>query len=513
MSTTEKVASASWGRPVYGARQVTSGSLAAQRAARCYADARTCKIKRLNALQIAKRAAAAMGLKAAKIAMIDKLFGFSPAADWESLEANPVVWPSNDALARQLGLSVSTARHHLRGLAAAGLIAHTSHPTYQRRGVRDGQGHIVEAFGIDLSPIIVRYDELLEIALAYEQEGRERRELSCQRTRLRREIESVFAAARRDGIAGDWQAFQARLDRLRETAPADCEAFRGLIEGLSALRDEVEAAFSDASERSNLDTAVTKFRQVQTTAESSSRRSSPAPAPLGHPASNHRPQRRELTSPSERRSRGCGQASANQSNGVGSGADEITHVSLALVRTACPALAAHVPQVFDSWTELCQSGRRLCAAAAINPQVWTEAETHLGPDTAIAALAVTVQRAEDGHISCPGAYLRTLIQRGRKGQLRISRSLFALADRQDQIPAPEIIASEPQDRGFPPGPVTWTGWSELVRRHAPEPIPDVEIVAEAFRAWCCKSSIDLAQPSIEVAFIGFCKKWRPRSNG
>lgn len=94
--------------------------------------------------------------------MIDKLFGYSPAADWNNKDASPIVWPSNEVLARQLGLSISTARHHLRGLAAAGLIAHASHPTYQRRGVRDEQGNIVEAFGIDLSPIIMRYDELLE---------------------------------------------------------------------------------------------------------------------------------------------------------------------------------------------------------------------------------------------------------------------------------------------------------------------------------------------------------------
>ncbi len=128
-----------------------------------------------------------MGLKAAKIAMIDKLFGYSPASDWNSTGSNPIVWPSNDTLARQLGLSISTARHHLRGLAAAGLIAHVSHPTFQRRGVRDANGNIVEAFGIDLSPIIVRYDELLEIALAYEQQGRERRMLCYQRTQIRRD--------------------------------------------------------------------------------------------------------------------------------------------------------------------------------------------------------------------------------------------------------------------------------------------------------------------------------------
>lgn len=123
-----------------------------------------------------------MGLKAANTAMIDKLFGYSPAADWICMDASLIVWRSNDALARQLGLSVSTARYHLRGLAAAGLIAHPSHPTFQRRGVRNKDGDIVEAVGIDLSPIIMRYEELLAVAEGYEHELRERRSTSYRRT-------------------------------------------------------------------------------------------------------------------------------------------------------------------------------------------------------------------------------------------------------------------------------------------------------------------------------------------
>jgi replication initiation protein RepC len=217
MSTTEGFASADQVKPVAGVRRVTPGSLAGQRAARRYASDKKVSVKRIEALQVAKRAAAAVGLKAAKIAMIDKLFGYSPAADWTRMDASPIVWPSNDVLARQLGLSVSTARYHLRGLAAAGLIAHSSHPTFQRRGVRDKDGNVVEAFGIDLSPIIIRYDELLAVAEAYEHEHRERRASSYRRTQIRREIEAVLEAARRDELTGDWQQYQARLNRLLES--------------------------------------------------------------------------------------------------------------------------------------------------------------------------------------------------------------------------------------------------------------------------------------------------------
>jgi len=376
MSMNEESARTGSVRPVAGVRRVTPASMAAQRAARHYAGARTTPIRRVDALQLAKRAAAAMGLKAAKIAMIDKLFGYSPAGDWESKDASPIVWPSNDALARQLGLSVSTTRHHLRGLAAAGLIAHASHPTFQRRGVRDKHGNIVEAFGIDLSPIIMRHDELLEIALAYEHEGRERRSLSYRRTQLRREIEAILVAVRQDGHLGNWQLFQARLDRLRETVPDHLEHFRQIVDALADLRDEVEDAYEKASSRSNLDTAVSISRRVQATAHlSSGNCSSDGPLAGGTDAAESPCPASGREMPVRRH------VEENDRSSSTAGNNDIGHVSLDLVRSACPALEKHLPHVFDSWAGLRQSGRALCVVGAINTQVWTEAETYLGADT------------------------------------------------------------------------------------------------------------------------------------
>jgi replication initiation protein RepC len=148
--------------------------------------------------------------------------------------------------------------------------------------------------------------------------------------------------------------------------------------------------------------------------------------------------------------------------------------------------------------------------ATINTQVWAEAETYLGADAAIAALAVTIQRADNGQVVNPGAYLRTLVQRGRSGQLRISRSLFALAGAKATTVHSQASHPAMPYRGFPLGRISWSSWADLVREHAPKPTPDVETLADAFRSWCRKGNIDLAQPSIEKAFIGFCKKWRQR---
>lgn len=503
MSITEEPASAGWETPLAGVRRVTPASLAAQRAARQYAGDRTMSVKRIEALQLAKRAAAAMGLKAAKIAMIDKLFGYSPAADWNHKSTSPIVWPSNDALARQLGLSVSTARHHLRGLAAAGLIAHSSHPTFQRRGVRDKDGNIIEAFGIDLSPIIMRYDELIAIAETFEREGRERRGLSYRRTQLRREIEGVLEAARRDELAGNWQQFRGRLDRLRETEIGTLDQLHELIESLAAFRDEVEEAFRDASSGSNLDTAVTIFRPVQTTAESSSLN------PCNR--AQHHAQPRELSSAythgeekaSERKSAVIESSAPRPPPPVPNRADDMSKVSLSLMQSACPSIATYATDAFASWGRLREAGRLLSAAAGINLQVWQEAQIELGPDTAISALAITFQKTKDGLVLNPGAYLRSLVQRGTRGELFVSRSLFALANARG--------STTKKEHGFPPtGSIHYTRFADIARANAPKPTPDIDRLAEAFRAWARRGHMDIQQSRIDKAFIGFCRKWKPQ---
>jgi replication initiation protein RepC len=66
---------------------------------------------------------------------------------------------------------------------------------------------------------------------------------------------------------------------------------------------------------------------------------------------------------------------------------------------------------------------RLCS---INPQVVDEARRHLGSNLATVAVAVTFQKTTVNGGAKPGAYLRTLVQRGRAGQLFLSRSLFAM---------------------------------------------------------------------------------------
>lgn len=399
------------------------------------------------ALQVAKRAASAMGLKAAKLALLDQLFAFTKARDWTDPQVSPIVWPTNELLARRLGVGISTMKHHLNGLAEAGLISYCDHPTYQRGGRRDEDGRIVEAHGIDLSPLAIRYGELLDLAETAEADARLCHHLRMTRTALRREIETLIASARLelderscDEACGDteddqstlWQAFQARLDVLREESLADNEARQQNIEALQALRDEVEDAFEALFTYRNFHSAVPISRPLQTTAHNpesepckdgrncANAQYSDLTEAFGQRAFEKKPAEAEVP-------RQAPKETVDAQDAAEAVRDDIVNISLPLLKLACPNLAETLPGSFDNWSAFRISGASMCVIASINPQVYHEAQQVLGANLALAALALTAERYSTGAVTNAGAYLRTLVKRGRIGELFLSKSLFALA--------------------------------------------------------------------------------------
>lgn len=474
-----------------GLRRTTPESLAAQNFARAY-DAPTTKLVTRNAaLKVAKLAAAAMGLKSSKIALIDQLFACSMAGDWQSPGVAPVVWPSNARLAARMGVGVSTMKHHLNGLVKAGLIAYSDGPTYQRRGRRDVDGNIVEAAGINLSPIAVRFEELSEMVEAADYAAREWKRHSYQRTVVRKQIQSLLLSAKGRGLPGSWAHEQARLDVLREQRPENLEALKAQLAALEVLQVELEDTYEKINEDINFNSAVAKFRPLQTTAIISN-------SDLSRTTESSRKNYAEIAGPrpTEKSSRQVMD-------------DDVQYLSLPLVRDACPKLGDISPGIFDSWMALREGGRGLCLASGINPQVWQEAYNTLGADLAVAAVAVTVQKAGLGLVSKPGAYLRTLVQRGKEGELHISRSLFALAKSAGGGFTHGQQADCLEVEAFPSsGSISFSAWGDIVRENAPKPTPDVDMVAEAFRRWAKDRNIDLTSPNIERVLISFCRKWR-----
>jgi replication initiation protein RepC len=318
-------------------------------------------------------------------------------------------------------------KYHLAGLVEAGLICYSDHPTYQRRGRRGEDGRIVEAYGINLSPIAARYSELLDLADAADFEAGKCKRLSNSRTLLRRGIAAIIEAARRElgSLDEEWNSLLSRLDRLRERRAQGSVELADVVDVLQALRAEAAKLLEALYDSRDSNAAVAKFRPLQTTAETTNSESCneerncadaqyiDGSGAFGAMAYENKPS----DTP----------ASSMRKTPPTEPDDDIVNISLPLLRSAFVHLSEMVPEIFDHWAAFRSSGGLLCRLCYVNPQVYQEAVEVLGQDLAIAALALTAERNANGSVSNAGGYLRELVNRSRKGILRLSRSLFGMA--------------------------------------------------------------------------------------
>ena len=77
------------------------------------------------------------------------------------------------------------------------------------------------------------------------------------------------------------------------------------------------------------------------------------------------------------------------------------------------------------------------------------------------------------------------------------------------LPSPARL--RPVPTSFPEtGSIRYGRWAELVREHAPKPMPDVDLVATSFRRFARERNLSLKAKGIERTFIGYCAKFQVR---
>jgi len=118
-------------------------------------------VPKAKAIVAVKRVGVDLGLRPSDLMLLDTLGAFTQPQDWEQ-GRRPIVWASNAYLMEQTGFSLSALKRHVRKLAEAGVIAFKDSPNGKRWGRRNETGHIIEAYGFDLSPMAVRLEELEE---------------------------------------------------------------------------------------------------------------------------------------------------------------------------------------------------------------------------------------------------------------------------------------------------------------------------------------------------------------
>ena len=196
-------------------------------------------------LAAVKQAAPALHLTDKALLMLDQLLAFSKEQDWQA-GRRPVVWPSNDLLADVMGVSIRCVQYKRRELENAGLIVVSESRDGKRYGRRGPDRHIVEAYGFDLSPLALRFDEFKAIALELKAVRKARQVLRRRATIAVKSTRMLVATALEIGLeAVEWSAIeegtQAQSAELRGLR--DVSRLRVLVGRLEHTRCDIEAHF------------------------------------------------------------------------------------------------------------------------------------------------------------------------------------------------------------------------------------------------------------------------------
>lgn len=115
------------------------------------------------ALTIIKRIGRFDGYTPQMINLLDYYLSFTTEHDWEEGQ-RPIVYQSLCKTAYDFGLSIRQIQRIEKALSDKGLIEHKDSPNNKRYGSRSADGGLINAFGVDLSPLLRKLNALEKTA-------------------------------------------------------------------------------------------------------------------------------------------------------------------------------------------------------------------------------------------------------------------------------------------------------------------------------------------------------------
>ena len=334
--------------------------------------------------------------------------------DWEE-GSRPIAWPSAQRQAEFLGLSLRAVQKLNRQLYEAGIFVMRDHPQGKRYGRRDAKGRIIEAYGFDLSPLALRFDEFKKIAVAAQIERNRMRELRRRCTLARR---SIYQAAEELGRQG--QHSEALSQLVRETA-------------------ELVKAAKACTRSDELGVAVKALERRKAEVEQMLRELIPHVEKTPQGEQNDAHITTTNLTPNDRNhtviaSEGCSQGIKSHPQDPSPKAQELfpetLQITPGVLEELAPRLAPYMPAHTDdkTWPAIIEAALWLSGEMGINRTLWARACQVMGREYAAVALAIVSTRPAGHFTSSPGGYFAGMLRKFERGELCLSRTLWKLKD-------------------------------------------------------------------------------------
>jgi len=347
----------------------------------------------------ASAAMEALRIQSSSLAVLDALLSFYPENELRE-DAQLIVFPSNLQLSlRAHSMPGSTLRRHLAVLVEAGLIVRRDSANGKRFSRKDQAGDVEEAFGFDLSPLLLRSEELAMLAQDVIAARAAYRKAKEKLTICRRDTRKLISAAMEEGAEGNWQAIEdayiGLVGRLPRTPTAG--ELADILDEMEMLKQEILnlLEINDNSGNDSINDARIE-RHIQN--------SKPESIPELEPSSEKEP------------------GAKPKKTGVSK--EPLKTFPLSIVLKACPQVSDYAPGgSVDSWRELMSAAVVIRSMLGVSPSAYQEACEVMGPENAAVAMACILERAN--LINSAGAYLRDLTRRAYRDEFSIGPMLMA----------------------------------------------------------------------------------------
>ena len=411
-----------------GLRRVTPGSLKGDHTAAQFAGLPDGINSHCQLLAAFKEAAPCLGLPKDAVRAVDWFFKFTQPQDWQKGYV-PIVFPSAETQQEALELSPTATKRLNRALIDAGLISMKDSPTGKRYGKRCN-GHLVEPYGIDLSPLAVRYPEFLELARAAREERAERGRQRRQRTVLRKSITQMCDRAVGSGAVGgkwaDWARESEAICRANRSAKLSAQV-KQAVDKLAVMqlsvRDALESMLCDlptiAPERTNLAPSGAESGPLQYTYKA---------------ALNPQEDTIEARPSTEIEINAAGVPRQTVSRGHLPECGRSLKVSLEDVLRIAPKLKALVQWEDPSMSEVVDAAGRLAQDYGVSQRLWGEACAFMGRGPAAVAIAIVSTKPDDHFQKSTAGYFHGMLTKARAGMLNLEPTVRSLL--QNNRPAP-----------------------------------------------------------------------------
>ncbi|MBB4087559.1 plasmid replication protein RepC [Sphingomonas carotinifaciens] len=393
-----------------GARPITAFSRQIARALEAGLADAPAEVERKAVFAIMKRAAPALGIGIGALQTLEHLISFTHADDWKA-GRTPIAWPSNVTLAEAAGKTVSAIKARLRQLRGLGLILARDSGHGRRTGRRDETGAISVAFGVDLSPLRIRYEEFRALADAYTAQSRLFKEGRQEIARVRRMVSQALAQAAHMRLTGPhWFALQEFLDRVaaaagQARANRDSDGFMAAIAQLKQVEEQVGSTidqFMFPEENEGSGSKNEPFIHMQT---------SP------HPIEDVQAERACSSDPT-----GHALSSADL---PASPSNSQFKARPAELMEMFPTTAMYVGARKPAWSDIHRAASRLRHDLGIRTGTYVDALEKLGPDAAAIAMMITAERHSRSEIRLtPGAYFAGMVGKAKRDELDLAKSLW-----------------------------------------------------------------------------------------